>query len=196
MHAPVLAYLGAVVNFVAGKVERAPRWMQHAGLEWLWRIKEEPALWRRYAKDGATFARLFATRVVPYAWHVRRNTPDATSLAAATVDVARHDGSTTLHLRGAWAASNLGPLRHALATAWKEGGALRLDLSGTTHLDSAAIALLCMLWAHCAQQARHLVISEPRRAVQRVIRYCCAEYVLQPPPNPIPQDLLNTGTAT
>lgn len=49
---PVISHLGAVVNFVAGEINRAPKWMQKSGLEWLWRIKEEPNLWRRYAADA------------------------------------------------------------------------------------------------------------------------------------------------
>ncbi len=65
---PVISHLGAVVNFVAGTLQRAPPWMQRAGLEWLWRIKEEPGLLRRYVKDGISFIRLLATRVIPYAW--------------------------------------------------------------------------------------------------------------------------------
>jgi N-acetylglucosaminyldiphosphoundecaprenol N-acetyl-beta-D-mannosaminyltransferase len=181
LQAPVIAYLGAVVNFVAGKVERAPRWMQHGGLEWLWRIKEEPALWRRYARDGATFGRLLATRVLPYAWQVRRNAPGAAALAEAAIDVVHAEAATELRLRGAWIADNLVPLRRALSAAWQEGNPLRLDLSGVSHLDSAAVALLCTLWAHCAQQARPLDIGEVGPAVQRVLRYCCAEYVLQHP---------------
>ncbi len=52
LKAPVVSHLGAVVNFVAGKVQRAPPWMGQAGLEWLWRILQEPALWRRYAADA------------------------------------------------------------------------------------------------------------------------------------------------
>ena len=52
LSAPVVSHLGAVVNFVAGEVLRAPRWMQRGGMEWAWRILQEPALARRYAKDG------------------------------------------------------------------------------------------------------------------------------------------------
>ena len=48
------------MNFVAGRMRRAPRIMQRMGLEWLWRILEEPKLATRYARDagyllGATF---------------------------------------------------------------------------------------------------------------------------------------------
>jgi N-acetylglucosaminyldiphosphoundecaprenol N-acetyl-beta-D-mannosaminyltransferase len=62
---PVVSHLGAVVNFVAGSVKRAPPWMRRSGLEWLWRVKEEPRLWQRYASDAAVFLRLIAFFVLP-----------------------------------------------------------------------------------------------------------------------------------
>ncbi|MGH6906459.1 MAG: WecB/TagA/CpsF family glycosyltransferase, partial [Aestuariivirga sp.] len=39
---PVVSHLGATLNFLAGTVRRAPAGMRKLGLEWLWRIKEEP----------------------------------------------------------------------------------------------------------------------------------------------------------
>lgn len=49
---PVVSHLGAVVNFVAGTVQRAPVAWQRLGLEWLWRIRQEPQLFGRYWRDG------------------------------------------------------------------------------------------------------------------------------------------------
>src|SRR5262249_46991876 len=70
---PVRAHLGAAINFAAGTVKRAPMWLQAFGLEWLWRIKEEPGLWRRYAHGGAVLLGLVLTRILPLAilnqWH-------------------------------------------------------------------------------------------------------------------------------
>jgi N-acetylglucosaminyldiphosphoundecaprenol N-acetyl-beta-D-mannosaminyltransferase len=41
--------VGAGLDFLAGAVPRAPRWMSGAGLEWLYRLAREPRrLWRRY----------------------------------------------------------------------------------------------------------------------------------------------------
>ncbi len=49
LDAPVLIGVGAAFDQWAGRVRRAPRWMQWAGLEWAFRIYEEPRrLWRRY----------------------------------------------------------------------------------------------------------------------------------------------------
>jgi N-acetylglucosaminyldiphosphoundecaprenol N-acetyl-beta-D-mannosaminyltransferase len=45
---PVLA-VGAAFSFIAGTLSQAPPAMQRFGLEWLYRLKEEPLrLWRRY----------------------------------------------------------------------------------------------------------------------------------------------------
>jgi len=38
----VAVQLGASIDFYVGRVRRAPRWMQRAGLEWLYRLKQEP----------------------------------------------------------------------------------------------------------------------------------------------------------
>lgn len=43
---------GSTLAFYAGAVRRAPRWMSQAGLEWLFRLGQEPRrLWRRYLVD-------------------------------------------------------------------------------------------------------------------------------------------------
>ena len=64
---PIRAHLGATINFQAGTVKRAPYTIQKLGLEWLWRIKEEPYLWKRYFHDGSVLLYLMLTRVLPLA---------------------------------------------------------------------------------------------------------------------------------
>jgi N-acetylglucosaminyldiphosphoundecaprenol N-acetyl-beta-D-mannosaminyltransferase len=39
---PVAVQLGATLDFVAGRVRRSPRWMQKTGLEWVYRMAQEP----------------------------------------------------------------------------------------------------------------------------------------------------------
>jgi N-acetylglucosaminyldiphosphoundecaprenol N-acetyl-beta-D-mannosaminyltransferase len=47
----VLIGVGAAFDFLAGAKPQAPKWMQHAGLEWFFRLISEPRrLWRRYAQ--------------------------------------------------------------------------------------------------------------------------------------------------
>lgn len=48
--------IGAVFDFFAGTVERAPLWWQRHGLEWLYRLLKEPKrMWRRYIIGNALF---------------------------------------------------------------------------------------------------------------------------------------------
>lgn len=49
--------VGGTFDVVAGKVTRAPLWMQNAGLEWLYRVMQEPGrMWKRYLMTNSAFA--------------------------------------------------------------------------------------------------------------------------------------------
>jgi N-acetylglucosaminyldiphosphoundecaprenol N-acetyl-beta-D-mannosaminyltransferase len=60
----VYAAVGAAFAFHAGWTRQAPRWMQRAGLEWLFRLGTEPRrLWRRYLVNNPLFVwKLLAER--------------------------------------------------------------------------------------------------------------------------------------
>jgi N-acetylglucosaminyldiphosphoundecaprenol N-acetyl-beta-D-mannosaminyltransferase len=52
----VLLGIGASLDFIAGTVKRAPPLMRRAGLEWAYRLSQEPKrLWRRYLVDDPQF---------------------------------------------------------------------------------------------------------------------------------------------
>jgi N-acetylglucosaminyldiphosphoundecaprenol N-acetyl-beta-D-mannosaminyltransferase len=49
--------VGGTFDVVAGKVTRAPKWMQDYGLEWLYRVIQEPGrMWKRYLVTNSMFA--------------------------------------------------------------------------------------------------------------------------------------------
>ncbi len=47
--------VGGTFDFLSGRITRAPRWMQHAGLEWLWRLCKEPRRWKRILRATVVF---------------------------------------------------------------------------------------------------------------------------------------------
>jgi exopolysaccharide biosynthesis WecB/TagA/CpsF family protein len=57
--------VGAYFDFAAGTVPRAPAWMNRIGVEWMWRLAQEPRrLWRRYIVGNPLFlARVVKSRV-------------------------------------------------------------------------------------------------------------------------------------
>lgn len=51
----LLIGVGAVFNYVAGKHKISPEWMKRLGLRWVYRLYQEPRLWRRYAYGNSMF---------------------------------------------------------------------------------------------------------------------------------------------
>jgi N-acetylglucosaminyldiphosphoundecaprenol N-acetyl-beta-D-mannosaminyltransferase len=177
LNVPVISHLGVVLHFAAGRVKRAPVWMQKIGLEWLWRIKEEPHLWRRYFEDGLALFILVVTRALPYAWYLRRHKANANDLAAAMV-VTREEGqSYVVLLGGAWTHSNIARLRRCFHHAVLLGKDVRLEMGGVTHVDSAFVGLVMLLQAYQRQQGKQLLIRFLPTTVRRVMEYCCAEFL-------------------
>ena len=65
LDAPVLIGVGAAFDFHAGLVPQAPPWMQRAGLEWAYRLAQEPRrLWRRYLRYNPRFVGAFARQLL------------------------------------------------------------------------------------------------------------------------------------
>lgn len=61
----VMLGVGAAFDFHTGRVRQAPRWMQSAGLEWVYRLAMDPRrLWKRYAKHNPRFVGLLALQLL------------------------------------------------------------------------------------------------------------------------------------
>ena len=165
----VVSHLGAVVNFVAGTVRRAPRWMQRTGLEWVWRVKEEPRLARRYLDDGLALLKMLATRILPLMLLQRTGRPDPSEFVRARVTHGSDPGQSAATLRGAWDRSNLDPVRAAFARLARAGGSVTLDFSGVTYLDSALAGLLLLLQIDLADRGLRLAIERPQPFVRRLL---------------------------
>ena len=74
LEVPVCHGVGGSFDVLAGRVRRAPERWQRLGLEWLYRVKQEPRrLWKRYLATNSAFVLMVAA-----AWireHIARGTP-------------------------------------------------------------------------------------------------------------------------
>ncbi|QWF71114.1 WecB/TagA/CpsF family glycosyltransferase [Methylomonas paludis] len=59
LHAPIQIGVGAAFSYHSGHIARAPAWMQHRGLEWLYRLFQERRLLGRYLLSNQIFLLLF-----------------------------------------------------------------------------------------------------------------------------------------
>ncbi|MCK7598403.1 WecB/TagA/CpsF family glycosyltransferase [Microbulbifer sp. CAU 1566] len=70
----VMLGVGAAFDFISGTKKHAPRWMQVAGLEWLYRLLSEPSrLWKRYLKQNPRFLYHFLIQLISLKFSNRRS---------------------------------------------------------------------------------------------------------------------------
>ncbi len=83
---PAVAFaVGASLDFVAGRIRRAPPWMSRAGLEWLFRLAKEPRrlAYRYLVKDPQFLGVLLRTACLPRAERVRAAAPQGSAAKLA-----------------------------------------------------------------------------------------------------------------
>lgn len=140
---PVRASLGATLSFQAGTLARAPSLLRTCGLEWLWRIKEEPHLWKRYLSNLRTLLYLLPARVFPLAtlllWD-RCLKPDQ------DLAIQRSQGAnaTELRLTGAAIARHTEKAATWIGAALSPAGPMTIDMSKVTKIDTRFVGLLLM----------------------------------------------------
>jgi N-acetylglucosaminyldiphosphoundecaprenol N-acetyl-beta-D-mannosaminyltransferase len=89
---PVMWFIacGGSLSMAAGEVRRAPRWMQATGLEWLFRLVQEPRrLFSRYVVHDLPFA----VRLLVSSWRDRRSTPASAPVVETEFDPIAHESS-------------------------------------------------------------------------------------------------------
>lgn len=177
LQAPVISHLGAVINFMAGTVRRSPRWLQRIGLEWIWRIIEEPVLWRRYWDDGLVFLSLLARHALPTALAERRA---RRQISKAGNIVADHHTSTarTLMLSGRWTQVELSALKAALRDL--QTTTVTFDMAHVTWIDARALGFLAGLHGRLlAEGGRGVTLCNVPKLVQRQIEAAGASYLME-----------------
>lgn len=178
LQAPVVSHLGAVVNFAAGRLRRAPVHLRRLGLEWLWRIKEEPGLWRRYGHDAVVLARLCATKVLPVV--VWRCLGSFSNDPPARIEVVQEDEAWRLRIMGTWPDTALPILQRRLHDMTTVPLDIELDLAEAGRIESGFIGLLMLLYGHQSKLGRGYRIARASRSARLALKLHCADFLLQP----------------
>ena len=162
---PVCVGVGATIDFLAGQVRRAPGWMQRTGMEWIFRVLQEPRrLFARYAKGLWGFGR----GIFLQWWNLQFRSPKIPAQV-----------STPLQTEATWQCLKLPP-RFDLQAARNDalmveqvladGRDCLLDLSAVEFIDSTGIGWLIRLQKKIRVSGRQLVLLAPSHNVQRALK--------------------------
>lgn len=179
LNTPIISHLGAVVNFYAKTVARAPKWIASIGMEWLWRIYQEPKLYSRYAGDALYLLSQFFTKCLPYRLFQLTNAPSNLS-PPLEQDILTTETPTqlTLQLKGTFVRSNLQDFKHICANAIAGGKSLEINLSTITYFDPAMTGTLMILKKLCREQERSFKLVTPNKVARRILKLLGSEHLL------------------
>ena len=162
---PVMIGVGATLDFIAGRIKRAPAVMQRTGTECFYRLAQEPRrLFGRYAGDFIHFVPAI-TRQCLSLHNLRRpsNPPDLTSSSPSPL---RREVQVT----GDLSASGLNQHSAIFAEAMAASSDCLLDLSQVRFLDSTGAAMLVQWHRRLHEQGKKLVILNPSAEVQSTLQ--------------------------
>ncbi len=167
LNAPVISHLGAVINFVAGNVERAPIMWQRLGMEWLWRIRQEPSLWKRYLFDGLAFMKLMFVNVLPLAVYDRFLRRTASYRIPSDVKLVEEE-QLIVSLMGSIHHGSMQYLKQQYTKVIEEYSSdVVIDCEQLVYIDSAFIATTLLFQRNINKQGRLLVLNNvPSRIVR------------------------------
>ena len=138
---------GVTIHFAAGTVFPALCTTQKLGLEWLWRVKEEPKLFARYWHDGSLLIWLLLTRILPLAITMQRLKASAErSGERFDITTNNEDGKVvTVRLSGYATVKQVTKATEAFRDAFTTGKQMMIDLSNTQGADARFFGLLLMV---------------------------------------------------
>jgi N-acetylglucosaminyldiphosphoundecaprenol N-acetyl-beta-D-mannosaminyltransferase len=180
---PIRAHLGAVIKFQAGTVRRSPPIMRKFGLEWVWRIREEPYLWRRYWNDGILFLRILFTQILPltigslWRW-ATYSCAEQDLIITQTVD--HH--SVVLRLSGSATTAHIEKIIDAFEAAVILKKKILIDFSDTSLVDARFFGLLLMLSKKLKEQGGGPTLSGMSAGLEKIFRLNGLDFILSSHP--------------
>jgi N-acetylglucosaminyldiphosphoundecaprenol N-acetyl-beta-D-mannosaminyltransferase len=163
LHVPVRIHLGATINFQAGTVSRAPLMLRRLGAEWLWRIKEEPQLLKRYLNDGCKFLYLLVSKIIPLITEIKRS-EKLFGTKTLTVQTDEQEETVRVAFSGLAWDRNIAKVLEPVSMAIEKGKSVVLDLTKVDAVDARFMGMVLVARELLSRSNRelHVVSANPR----------------------------------
>ncbi len=162
---PVCIGVGGTIDFLAGALKRAPKWMQRTGVEWLYRLAQEPRrLCKRYVNDMAWFGQA----ILRQWWQMRlARIPrfEQRNVSSEGQQIFRFIKMPT-EVDIQFVRNEALLCEEALATCRR----CALDLQDVKFIDSSGMGLLIRLQKKARITGRQLILMSPSNAVQSALK--------------------------
>ena len=169
--APIISHLGAVVNFIAGNVKRSPKIMQKIGLEWLWRIKEEPLLWKRYINDGLSLLGLIIIRVIPAAYFIFLNKNSLQEVNEIIIEKEVDGDVDVFNISGVIIEDNLFKFKAIFKNIGCLSKNIQINLNKVKYIDLAFVGYILSVHGNLLNHKINLNIISESKLINKIFIY-------------------------
>ena len=174
LQVPVSIGIGGTLDMIVGVTQRAPAWMQRLGLEWSYRLAQEPRrLWKRYAVDMVYFSYFYFWQLLA----MRSGRASVQSLPSA--DAVLVENNAVISVKGrldrATQAGFVQQAEQALQTTpW-----LVVNLAQAEFLDSSALGTLVTLANRARAQGGGLTLAAVPAPIMQVLKLVKLEHFFE-----------------
>ncbi|WP_051261366.1 WecB/TagA/CpsF family glycosyltransferase [Desulfovibrio inopinatus] len=190
---PVAMGVGATVDFLAGRVRRAPAIIQRLGLEWFFRLAMEPRrMFRRYLYDGIIFFRAITAQLA----HQRQMTRQTHNEAVLDIHTETAGTIAVVALSGRLDAIGITRMQEECLPFLQNERPFLLDMSRVSFLDSSGLGALVALEKQARSHNDVLRLVAPSSVVLQTFRlarlkdyFTIYESVDELPPSTFPKRL-------
>ena len=159
LNAKIVSYLGATINFLAGSVRRAPKIFQRLGIEWLWRIYQEPLLLKRYVVDGWFFGVMLAKQFVLYLRSIFAKSRLSSMACDAIERIVQDNQRVEIKVGKVVTQENLSDLRKVIEVYIGEKD-IALDLTSTIAVNKSFISQIIIFHRIQRENGRRLLVIQ------------------------------------
>jgi N-acetylglucosaminyldiphosphoundecaprenol N-acetyl-beta-D-mannosaminyltransferase len=164
---PVMIGVGATIDFLAGRVKRAPHWMRRSGTEWIFRFIQEPRrLFRRYLADLWHFPRAILAQWWGMRFCWRRPVIPLRVSSVLVEPVWRR-----IQLPEQWDAASVRMDAELWEQVASESRHCLVEMGRVKFIDGTGIALLIHLKKQLQKAGCELILLAPSAQAQRRLRF-------------------------
>nr|WP_320010655.1 WecB/TagA/CpsF family glycosyltransferase [uncultured Desulfobulbus sp.] len=173
LNAKVISHLGATINFLAGTVVRAPRWVQKCGFEWGWRIAQEPKLFGRYLLDGLKLSGFLIPRIPVWLKYLKLARQSQVQASSHTIQPRISESDTiTLLLPSRLCHEHVLELQNIIKNSFSKNDHFILDFEKTFFADISFWGILILLDEKVDQKSK-ITIDKSRLTMCSEARLFC-----------------------
>jgi N-acetylglucosaminyldiphosphoundecaprenol N-acetyl-beta-D-mannosaminyltransferase len=170
LKAGIISHLGATINFLAQNVRRAPVIMRNLGLEWVWRILQEPKLFNRYLNDGLFMLKWLARHLILWCHFLRLKRAFRNEAADQTVLRFESTDEITLQFGRKLEMQACHELRALFGKCAHAGKHVTFDFKKTEFVDGSFLGLCIILMKYQFNARRNFSMTHVNRNLKKIFR--------------------------